>query len=89
MKQGRDNWDDIFRSKLYEREEEVAPEWEAIEARLSRPAVSWWRTWYAWAAVAALLLTLAGGIYFASEREESSAYLEAITPETEPVHNEA
>ena len=89
MKQERDNWDDVFRSKLYEREEEVAPEWEAIEARLSRPAVSWWRTWYAWAAVAALLLTLAGGVYFASEREESSAYLEAITPETEPVHNDA
>ena len=89
MKQERDNWDDVFRSKLYEREEEVAPAWEAIEARLSRPAVSWWRTGYARAAaVAAVLLALVSGVYFASNQEEPAPVVAGV-PEVEPAEVEA
>ena len=54
----RDHIDDLFRSKLYDFEVETAPEdWEAIEKRLDRPSIPFYRKHtYQWLAAAAVVL---------------------------------
>ena len=76
MKKGdRDNIDDLFRSKLYDFEVETVPEdWDAIEKRLTRPSIPFYRKYkYQWMAAAAVaaLLVLSFGIPWNSQKPRS------------------
>lgn len=75
MKKGdRDNIDDLFRSKLYDFEVETAPEdWDAIEKRLTRPSIPFYRKYkYQWlaAAAVAVLVVLSFGIPWSKDEDE-------------------
>lgn len=70
----RDHIDDLFRSKLYDFEVETAPEdWEAIEKRLDRPSIPFYRKHtYQWlaAAAVAVLVVLSFGIPWSKDEDE-------------------
>ncbi len=92
MKKGdRDNIDDLFRSKLYDFEVETAPEdWDAIEKRLTRPSIPFYRKykyhWMAAAAVAALLV-LSFGIPWNRQEEELVKIAQEVKKEAEKQAN--
>lgn len=93
MKKGdRDNIDDLFRSKLYDFEVETAPEdWDAIEQRLTRPSIPFYRKykyhWMAAAAVAALLV-LSFGIPWNRQEEELVKIAQKVKKEAEKQAND-
>lgn len=72
MKKDRDLTDDLFRSKLYDFEEETLPEdWEAIESRLPRPSITSTKKFrYYWAAATvAALIAVSSGLYWREQSE--------------------
>lgn len=93
MKKGdRDNIDDLFRSKLYDFEVETAPEdWDAIEKRLTRPSIPFYRKYkYQWMAAAAVaaLLVLSFGIPWNSQEEELVKIAQEVKQEAEKQMND-
>lgn len=92
MKKGdRDNIDDLFRSKLYDFEVETAPEdWDAIEKRLTRPSIPFYRKYkYQWMAAAAVaaLLVLSFGIPWNRQEEELVKIAQEVKQEAEKQMN--
>lgn len=92
MKKGdRDNIDDLFRSKLYDFEVETAPEdWDAIEKRLTRPSIPFYRKYkYHWmvAAAVAALLVLSFGIPWNRQEEELVKIAQEVKKEAEKQAN--
>lgn len=92
MKKGdRDNIDDLFRSKLYDFEVETAPEdWDAIEKRLTRPSIPFYRKYkYQWMAAAAVaaLLVLSFGIPWNRQEEELVKIAQEVKKEAEKQAN--
>ena len=93
MKKGdRDNIDDLFRSKLYDFEVETAPEdWDAIEKRLTRPSIPFYRKYkYQWMAAAAVaaLLVLSFGIPWNRQEEELVKIAQEVKQEAEKQMND-
>lgn len=93
MKKGdRDNIDDLFRSKLYDFEVETAPEdWDAIEKRLTRPSIPFYRKYkYQWMAAAAVaaLLVLSFSIPWNSQEEELVKIAQEVKQEAEKQMND-
>ena len=93
MKKGdRDNIDDLFRSKLYDFEVETVPEdWDAIEKRLTRPSIPFYRKYkYQWMAAAAVaaLLVLSFGIPWNSQEEELVKIAQEVKQEAEKQMND-
>jgi opacity protein-like surface antigen len=83
----RDNFDDLLRSKLYDFEADTTPgDWAAIEEQLPmkshvplRRKLSYWAA----AAVIALLMTI-GGVYFIDHKiEDNAVVVQEIKKETE------
>lgn len=93
MKKGdRDNIDDLFRSRLYDFEVETAPEdWNAIEKRLTRPSISFFRKYkYQWMAAAAVaaLLVLSFGIPWNRQEEELVKIAQEVKKDAEKQMND-
>lgn len=93
MKKGdRDNIDDLFRSKLYDFEVETVPEdWDAIEKRLTRPSIPFYRKYkYQWMAAAAVaaLLVLSFGIPWNRQEEELVKIAQEVKQEAEKQMND-
>ena len=85
MEKERDTIDDLFRSKLYDFEEETMPgDWEAIADRLPGKApVPFRRTLRYWAAAAVVsLLMITSGVYLFRSEKEPPPVAERIEQET-------
>lgn len=87
-KDGRDEIDDIFRSKLYNFESEALPDdvWEKIEGRLNTPRYAHVRAgrWKQWSTAAAIVLLVIGsGFYFLQKEPVSPAIVDKIEEKNE------
>jgi len=83
MKEEKENWEELIRSKLYDFEVDTNPEdWEALSAKLNGGKVvrlSFYRKLtYTASAAAALALLLISGYYFLSNQDTSSNTLTTV-----------
>lgn len=91
MEKERDTIDDLFRSKLYDFEEETMPgDWEAIADRLPGKApVPFRRTLRYWAAAAVVsLLMITSGVYLFRSEKEPPPVADRIEQETKKMETE-
>ena len=91
MEKERDTIDDLFRSKLYDFEEETMPgDWEAIADRLPCKApVPFRRTLRYWAAAAVVsLLMITSGVYLFRSEKEPPPVADRIEQETKKMETE-
>lgn len=91
MEKERDTIDDLFRSKLYDFEEETMPgDWEAIADRLPGKApVPFRRTLRYWVAAAVVsLLMITSGVYLFRSEKEPPPVADRIEQETKKMETE-
>lgn len=91
MEKERDTFDDLFRSKLYDLEEDTMPgDWEAIADRLpSKAPVPFRKTLRYWAAAAVIsLLMITGSVYLFNSEKEATPIAEMIEQETQKIETE-
>ncbi len=87
MKNDRDTIDDLFRSKLYDLEEDTMPEdWAAIESRLITPTIPFYRkSWFQWAAAVAVLLIISFGITWNLPEDDLHRMAQEVSEDISPL----
>lgn len=91
MEKERDTFDELFRSKLYDLEEDTMPgDWEAIADRLpSKAPVPFRRTLRYWAAAAVIsLLMITSSVYLFNSEKGTNPIAKKIEQETKKIETE-